>query len=446
MSETLAILGGPRAVPAGLTRGWPDIRDEDREAVLRVLARGTLGGATAPEGVALAEEFAAYLGEGPDGVPVHCLAVNSGTAALHCAVAAAGLQPGDEVITSALSFVATPLSALHHGAIPVFVDIDPRTFNLDPSQIESALTSRTRAIIPVHVHGLPADMAAINAIAASHDLVVIEDAAQAHGARYQGHRAGTWGHMAAFSLHYAKNLPAGEGGLFVTASEDVLARADRLRVFGERIEADAPRSYEALGMGWNYRIPELSAALARSQLARLDDYNGVSQRNAEYLTRALGEIPGLEPPLVPADRTHVYHKYRVMLRPDALGIDVLGAQFRDRVLVALQAEGVAVSLWQTVPLPGQPLFQRKEGLGGGYPWCLTAHGRRITYRAEDYPETVRVLDSSLIMGSDAHPLYAQDAALMAYYVRAFDKVLRQAEGLLRSPEPTPRGAGAGAQA
>lgn len=413
-------------MPSGLTKGWPDIRQEDRDALLRVLDRGILGGAYAPEAVALANEFATYLG------CRYCLALNSGTAALHCAIAAAGVQPGDEVITSALSFVATPLSALQHGAIPVFVDIEPRTFNLDVTQIESKINERTRALIPVHLHGLPADMDEVNHIAEKHDLVVIEDAAQAHGAVYKGRNVGTLGHMAAFSLHYSKNLPAGEGGLFVADEEVYFERADMLRLFGERARPDEPRSYMAFGMGWNYRIPELSAALARSQLARLEEYNAIGQRNAEYLTRELREIRGLELPYAPPDRIHVYHKYRVRLHPEVLGISIRATEFRDRLLAALQAEGVAASLWQTIPLPGQPLFQRKEGFGDAYPWALTPHGRQMEYDLNDYPEAMKLLENSIVVASDAHPLYAQNFELMAYYEHAFRKVFDQIEAVVRA--------------
>ena len=425
MAEELAMRGGPRAVPTGLTQRWPVIRQEDRDALMRVLERGTLGGAYAPEAMALAEEFAAYLGS------PYCLALNSGTAALHCAIAAAGVCPGDEVITSALSFAATPLSALQHGAIPIFVDIDPCTFNLDVTQIESRLSERTRAIMPVHVHGLPADMDQVNGIAEKHDLVVIEDGAQAHGAVYRGRQVGTLGDMAAFSLHYSKNLPAGEGGLFVTGEERYFQRADMFRLFGERASPDGPRSYETSGVGWNYRIPELSAALARSQLERLDEVNATGRRNAQYLSRELEGIAGVEPPYVPPDRTHIYHKYRVRLCPGTLALGIPAAKLRDGVLAALQAEGVVVSLWQTLPLPGQPLFQRKQGLGGGYPWRLTPHGRQVSYDASDYPETVALLENSIIVGSDAHPLYAQDTELMAYYADAFRKVFDQIEVVVR---------------
>src|SRR5262245_10079921 len=211
--EKLAVLGGHTVVPPESHRSWPDVRPEDREAVLAVLDRGILCGANAPEITALQREWAEYLGA------EHCLALNSGTAALHCCLAAAGVREGDEVIVPAYTFGATAMAVVHQGAVPVFADIDPRTYNLDPAKAEEKITERTRAIVPVHLHGLPADMDEIHALAERHDLAVIEDAAQSHGATYNGRKTGTLAAYAAFSLNATKNLSGGEGGLFVTSEE-----------------------------------------------------------------------------------------------------------------------------------------------------------------------------------------------------------------------------------
>ena len=205
---------------------WPMLGAADRVAVARVLDRGVLSGAGAPEMKALEAEFAELLGAG------HCLATNSGTAALHIALAAVGLGRGDEVIVPAFSFIATAQAVLHEGATPVFADVDPTTFNIDVADAARRVTSRTRAIVPVHLHGLPADMDEVNALAREHGLVVIEDAAQAHGALYRGRPVGTLGMMAAFSLNSTKNFPAGEGGLFVTSDETLHGRAARVRFDG----------------------------------------------------------------------------------------------------------------------------------------------------------------------------------------------------------------------
>ena len=261
-------MGRPPSTPPS-TRTWPDITDADRAEVMAVLDRGTLCGADAPAIAGLERDWAEYLGV------AHCIATNSGTAALHTAIASLGIVPGDEVIVPAYTYIATAAAVAHQGAIPVFCDIDERTFNIDPARIEERVTPRTRAIMPVHLHGLPADMDEIQAIADRHGLAVIEDAAQAHGATYQGRKAGALATCAGFSLNQTKNLAAGEGGLFVTDDPELFAIARRVSNRGEDVPHLGPgefrvRSYVSHGLGWNYRCQELPAAMARSQLRRLD--------------------------------------------------------------------------------------------------------------------------------------------------------------------------------
>ncbi len=424
MGKKLAIHGGEKAVPAGLEVSWPVITEEDKKAVLAVLDRGIIWGAYAPEVVALQEEWAEYVGA------KYCIALNSGTAALHCAVAAAGVGPGDEVITSAFSFLASAVSILHHNAIPVFVDIDPRTFNIDASKIEEKITDRTKAIIPVDIHGVPANMDEINALARKHNLVVIEDAAQAHGSQYKGRLAGSLGDMGIFSLNTTKNLPGGEGGLFVTDSEEYRARANMTRMFGEYLAEGEGRSYKSYTMGWHYRTQEMPAAFARSQLKRLEHYNETARRNGQYLTEGLNDLRGLEPPYIPPDRTTNYHKYRVRLKPEELGLEIEPTEFRDKVVAALKAEGVSVALWQTFPLPANPLFQEKAGYGRGCPFTCPFYGQDIEYRAADYPETIRLLDNSLVVAEESYPLYCQKEELMKYYLAAFEKVFANIDEVL----------------
>ena len=433
MAERPALVGGTPLVPRGLARRWPLLNVRDREAVSRVLERGVLSGAGAPEIQALEREFAAYVG-----VPF-CLATNSGTAALHLALAAAGVGPGDEVIIPALSFIATAQAVLHQNAIPVFVDIDPRTFNIDPGRIEEQITARTKAIAPVHLHGLPADMAEILTLASRYRLTVIEDAAQAHGAEYRGRKAGGWGDLGIFSLNATKNLPAGEGGLLVTRSQTYRDRARLIRLDGLDADAadwnpesplDSDHDPLAQTVGWMYLPTELSAALARSQLERLDQVNETGQANARFLSERLAAIPGLLPPLTPPDRTHVFHKYRVRLQPDILGLDLPPAVFRDLVLAALRAEGVEVVLWQTAPLPAHPLFQERRGYGNACPWrCV---GSQRFYAPDDYTETRRLLESSLIVGSQSFPLFCQPFELMGHYGDAFEKVFAKIHDLVDS--------------
>jgi perosamine synthetase len=433
VSDQLAIAGGAPVVDRGNHRRWPEIRDEDRAAINAVLDRGVLHGAQSPEIVGLERDWSRYLGVD------HCLALNSGTAALHAALAAAGVQRGDEVIVPAFTFIATPHAVAHQGGVPVFCDVDPWSYNIDVNRIEERITPRTRVIMPVHMHGLPADMDEIMAIAAKHGLDVIEDACQAHGARYRGKLAGTIAPSAAFSLNGTKNLAGGEGGLFVTRDPTYFLTARRLSEFGEDVEEDLPpvelgasRSYWSYGLGWNYRTQELSAAMARSQLHRLDHYNAIAQRNAEVLANGLREVPGVIPPRVPDDRTSVYHKYRVRLDPAAAGADSSAAELRNAVLFALRAEGVEAVVWQLDALPAYPAFRRQDI----HAWHPRDEKEPLTpWNRGTFPATAELLDSSIVVGSQDFPLFIQNEALMEQYVTAFRRVMENLPAALAAPRP-----------
>jgi dTDP-4-amino-4,6-dideoxygalactose transaminase len=336
------------------------------------------------------------------------------------------------VITSAFSFLATPVAVLHQSAVPVFADIDPRTFNIDPAQIERKITPRTKAIIPVHIHGVCADMDAINAIARRHGLVVIEDACQAPGARYKGRRAGSLAEMAAFSLNGTKNFPVGEGGLFVTSDGTYRARANMVRMVGETLPASDPTMEFQHLIAWNYRAQEMPSAFARSQLRRLDSYNAHARANGEALTRQLAHVRGVEPPYVPPDCEPIYHKYRIRLRPDALDLPLSGTAFRDVAEEALKAEGVDVTTWLHAPLPAHPIFQVREGYGRGYPWTVS-HAHYV-YNVAEYPRTQELVDNSLVICSELNPMCCQPPALIEQYGEAIAKVLGDRDALLAAGE------------
>ncbi len=435
MTDTLAIRGGAPVVPKDLHRHWPVITAEDKTAVLAVLDHGVLNGPYAPQVKALEEEWARYCGVR------FVLTTNSGTAALHTAVAAGGIGTGDQVITTAFTFLATALAVLQQNAVPVFVDIDPRTYNIDPARIEERITSRTKAIIPVHIHGVPSDMDPILAVARKHGLLVIEDAAQAHGSTYKGRKVGGIGDMGIFSLQASKNLPAGEGGIFVTNREDLRDRANRFRMFGEDIREsdkrafdssrplDGAREYNSLMMGWMYRTTEMTAAMGRSQLHRLDESLANTRRNAAYLTKELDKIPGITPPYIPPDCTSSFYQYRIRLNPRAAGSSLSPKEFRLKVLAALKAEGVEVSLWQTVPVPGQTLFQERTGYGLSCPWKCPL-GVEVKYDLREYPETLKLLEDSMVIGSHSYPLFPQPLELMQAYVKAFQRVFANLEQAL----------------
>jgi len=421
----LAIKGAAKIVPEDLKVKWPIITQEDKDAVMKVLDSGEIWGLYAPQMRNLEKEFAEYVGT------EYCLAMNSGTATLHAAVAAAGIGPGDEVITSAFTFLASAVAVLHHNAIPIFVDIDPVTYNIDVDQIEDKITERTKALMPVHIHGLCADMDPIIKLARKHNLVLIEDACQAHGSMYKGRMAGTMGDMATFSLNTTKNLPGGEGGLFVTDSVEYRGKANMLRMFGELVDPEEGRKYQSYTMGWNYRTQEMPCAFTRSQLRRLDEVNRVSRRNGEYLSRELGKINGIKPPFIPEGYVTNYHKYRIRLDTAALGIDRPAAEVRDKVRAALNAEGVEAVLWQTGPVPAQPIFQELIGYGKGCPWrCRHTDGVKYSYTAGDYPETIRLIEDSIVICGESHPIYGQKLELMEAYVEAFHRVFDNLDEVL----------------
>jgi perosamine synthetase len=436
--RALAILGGTPVIGPSQHVRWPVLGTGDKAAVLQVLDRGVLSGPFAPEVTALEREFAAYVGSR------FCVATNSGTAALHIALAAAGVGPGDEVIVPAFTFVASALSVLHQNAVPVFVDIEPITFGMDPLKVEAALTPRTRAIMPVHIHGTPCDLAPILALAERHGLRVIEDACQAHGARYRDRAVGSIGHLGTFSLQSSKTLPCGEGGLLVTDDEELLEKANRTRMFGENIRRadqaeyriefalDDERVYDSVTMGWMYRTNEMSAALARNQLKSLNHWIASARSNAERLSALLATLPGITPPAQLDGRVSNYHKYRVRLDASRLGITAPPRRVRDAMVRALKAEGADAVLWQTQPVPGQTLFREKIGFGDGCPWD---RAQPVDYCIDQYPETIRLLESSLCLFSQTYPIAPQPPALCEAYAEAFANVWnRLDEVLARVPE------------
>ena len=319
------------------------IAGELEAAAQRVLRSGwyILG----PEVEAFEAEFAAWLGL-PDGH--HAVGVNSGTDALHLALRACEIGPGDEVITVSHTAVATAAAITLAGARPVFVDIDPITFTLDPARLANAVTPRTRAIIPVHLYGQPADLQPILAIAESAHLKVIEDCAQAHGATYHGRPVGTWGDLACFSFYPTKNLgAAGDGGMVVSGYASLVQRIRLLREYGW-----APGArYVSQVDGLNSRLDELQAALLRVKLRHLDDWNmrrqALAARYGELLAGADLRVPVVRP-----GGTHVYHLY-VVRHPR-----------RDVLRRSLQTQGIVTLIHYPLPIHQQPAYRHLAPPGG----------------------------------------------------------------------------------
>ncbi len=396
-TSKLALFGGTRALPAQRADthlvGWPVITDAERKAVLDVLDSGHFTSNNPGDGEVqmLEREWARHVGT------AHAAALSSGTAALEIALAAAGVEPGAEILVPALSFIASAVAPVYRLVVPVFVDIDPVTFTMDPAAARAAVTPRTRAILAVHLHGLPCDMAQLRALADQHGLLLIEDAAQAHTARYRGIQAGALGDIAAFSLNVVKNLPTcGEGGLLNTDDDEIHRRVLRYRQFGEELEGRRKRDYISRELAGNAKLSAVQAAFTRCQLARSAEYHAARDRNVRALLARLDALPGLGVPHCPDDRTHAWHILRFRFDPEQMGIAGVHPGAVCSVLErALRAEGVPVRPYQMAPLPMQRAFRTREGLSG-YPWRL-AGVERPPEHAEDYPRTLEVLEDSLTL-------------------------------------------------
>ncbi|MBA4246757.1 MAG: aminotransferase DegT [Microbacterium sp.] len=301
----------------------PLIGRAERKAVDRVLRSGMV--AQGPEVAAFEAEFGAHFVQGRA-----CVAVNSGTAGQHLGQLAAGVGPGDEVIVPSFTFAATGNSVALTGATPVFVDIEPETFGLDPAAVEKAITKKTKAIMPVHLYGHPARMVELEAIAQKHGLEIYEDAAQAHGASLNGRPVGTWGRFAMFSLYPTKNMTSGEGGMVACDSPELVRAVKLLRNQGQEIQ------YHNEVIGFNARMTDIHAAIGRVQLGRVDGWTTTRQQNAAYLSAG---ISGVSTPVTAPGAVHVFHQYTVRVTDD-----------RDGFVKALREEhGVGSGVYYPIP-------------------------------------------------------------------------------------------------
>lgn len=311
------------------------VDDDVRKAVDEVLKSGQLA-----EGPAVSEferSYAEYNGSS------HAVAVNSGTAALHVAMLASGILPGDEIITTTFSFIATGNCCLYCGAVPVFTDIDDRTYNILPEDIERKITPKTRAVLITHLYGQPCDMDEIIAICDKHNLILIEDACQAHGAEYQNRKTGNFG-IGCFSFYATKNIMTGEGGMVTVNDKETADKMKAIRNHG--------RSGQYLHdiLGFNYRMTDIAATLGLYSLKKLDENNSKRNRNAAFLTKNINNIPGLIPPVIGPDRTHSFHQYTIRVTDD-FGIS------RDELQTSLTEQEIASNVIYPVPIHKQPLYQ-----------------------------------------------------------------------------------------
>jgi dTDP-4-amino-4,6-dideoxygalactose transaminase len=369
-SKPLALLGGApirtRPFPA-----WPVHGKAEERRLLRVLRSGHWGKLQGTEVAEFERRFATMHG------CRHAIGVVNGTVSLRLGLLAAGIEPEAEVIVPPYTFLSTASAVIEANAVPVFADIDLETFNLDPNAVEAAITKRTRAIIPVHFAGQPADMAALLRIARRRNLLVIEDAAHAHGASYRNRPVGSLGQLGSFSFQSSKNLTAGEGGILVS-NDDALAAACQSMHNCGRVPGGL--WYEHHVISGNYRLGEFQAAVLNAQLDRLERQTQTRDRNGSYLAARLAAIPGLHPQKRTPDCTrHSYHLFMLRLDSQSFGLP------RTMLLRALQAEGIPCSAGYGFSLPQQPLFQNRA-FG---PFIPTA-APRLDYARSQCPNSDRI--------------------------------------------------------
>lgn len=352
---------------------WPIIDEEGEQALLNVYRSGKWWRFAFGQGVELAEpekgdrsqvvmfqeEFARHHG------CRYGIAAANGTGTLEMGVRAMGLGVGDEVIVPAYTYVASATCVLQNNCVPILVDIDPDTYNIDPARIEEAITPRTRAIMVVHFGGQPADMDRIGEIAAKHKLPIIEDAAHAHGCEWKGKKAGSMSLFSSFSFQASKNMNAGEGGIICTNDHKLAIECDSMIWSGRKVGRPW---YEFHRLGWNYRLTEFQAAILRVQLKRLDGEVAQREKMATYLSEKLNRLQGIRP-LVQDQRTtrHGYHIYMFRYDEKVTGL------VRDKFLKALAAEGVQGFSGYTFPLYMNPMFLNKQFINGSFPFGTQYH-------------------------------------------------------------------------
>ncbi len=415
--ERLALLGGK---PVS-TEPWPEtntIGQEEKKAVCEVLDSGVLSqfkAASGPDFLGgprvkkMEDAWGEYFGV------KHAVSFNSLTSGLYACIGAAGICPGDEVIVAPTTMVASVTCALVYGGIPVFADIDPDTFCLNPASIEAKVSPRTKAIVLVHLFGYPADVDKVMAIAEKHGLVVIEDCAQAPGAKLRGQYVGTFGHMAGFSLNYHKIIHAGEGGVIVTDDDNLALRLRLIRNHGEVLVAEMGVTELMNTFGGNYRMTEIEAAIAGEQLKKLERLVQPRVELGDYLSDRLGQLPGIKPsrPDEPSSR-HVYYMYAMRYDEQTWGIP------RELFVRAIRAEGIELRERYVQPVYLEPMFRHKVAFGRGFPFSSRYYGAEINYEPGLCPVAEAAYGHELIFGKFCRwPLTTKH---MDEIVVAFEKV------------------------
>ena len=412
----LALLGGPKTITEPFVR-YNSIGKEEAEVARRVIEGGVLSkflGCWGPDFYG-GEQIQAFEREWESYFSVkHAVTVNSNTSGLMAAIGAIGIEPGDEVIVSPWTMSATATSILVWNAIPVFADIEPETYNLDPASIERNITPYTKAIVVTDIFGHAADLEAIMEIARKHQLKVIEDCAQAPGAFYKNKYVGTIADIGVFSLNYHKHIHTGEGGVCVTNDSNLAERIQLIRNHAEAVVGDKGVGDLANMIGFNFRMTEIEAAIGREQLKKLSMLVGQRIHAANLLTEGLLALKGITPPMVKKDCTHVYYVYPIGYRKEDTGVA------RHRIVEALIAEGVSVgSTYANLHL--LPIYQKKQAYGkNGFPWSAAFYKGSVSYKKGICPVAESLNDGKYMgIGMCEYSYTDQQINLI---IKAFQKV------------------------
>lgn len=346
----------------------PKIGDKEKQAIIDVLDSGML--VQGPRVKELEEKFASYCNA------KHAIAVNNGTAALHTSLYAAGIKQGDEVITVPFTFVATANSIIMQGAKPIFVDIEPSTFNIDPEKVKAAITDKTKAILPVDLYGHIHNYNEIKKIAEEHNLKIIVDACQSVGAELDGKKAGSFGDITAFSFYATKNMISGEGGIITTNDDNFAEMAKRFRHHGQSEQTQ----YQYHDLGYNYRMTDMQAAIALQQLENIEDFNAKRIENAKLLSQGLANIDGISLPAIKPNAKHVFHQYTI--RVDNFKIP------RDELIERLKQKAISSAVFYPKPLHLHP------------------HFNKFGYNEGDFPVSEKL--SKQVLSLPVHPLVTED--------------------------------------
>lgn len=416
--EELAILGGEpirsKAIPWVSTMG-----EEELNAVNSVMRSGILSAFVANKGKyflggpkvkELEHDFCVRFGAR------YAISVNSATTALHTAIAACGIGPGDEVLVSPYTMVATASAILMNNAVPIFVDIDPRTYTINPNELEKWITSRTKAVLTVNIFGLPSNLSRILEIAKKHNLFVIEDNAQAPGATLNGKEAGTMGDIGVFSLNYHKIIHSGEGGVLLTDRDDLAHRCQLVRNHGE-VFVDESEDMDTVVLGSNYRMSELHAAIGVEQLKKLDTFLEERRTLANRLTQALASFSGIKGVYVPDRYVHSYYVYPIQFEKDEWGIR------RETFAMAMKEEGFPLGIGYVKPIYLMKMYQHKHIYNQTeYPFSIFKK-RTQEYRQGICPVAEKMHFEKLLIADVCRKPYQKED--IDDFIRAIEKIWKK---------------------